>query len=388
MPLNKQILVSAPSLHRRKLITSALAGLGAMTLAACGGGSSSDLPSSVADRARRKGSSSTPASSTTAASTPAAASSTTAASNSNETVLTDTSFGVKGDGTTNDRVALQNAIDASVGKVLLITGKSRIDVSGLDLRNNSHIRFASGASIKLLPHNSSSYQVLRIWDVSNVIVENAYLDGSKELNSAYNNPNSDANGVGFSIAGASNVTLTAPTTIDMWGDGIYLANSFYTVTNPPQNITVNNHVATGCRRQGVSITSGSNITFNSPNWSNIAGSAPSAGLDIEPDNNNAVLQNINIVSPTTSNCHYGILIYLGSFAGPQSKQISINISNHHDTAAGHCGMEINGGVWNGYSVTGSIVCTSPTYTNSPAGYELDTWNAGGPTISVTNITRN
>ncbi|WP_277185464.1 hypothetical protein [Caballeronia sp. BR00000012568055] len=375
-------------MHRRKILTSALAGLGAMTLAACGGDSSSDLPASVADRAKRKGSSSTPASSTTAASPPAAASSTTAASSGNETVLTDTSFGVKGDGTTNDRVALQNAIDGSVGKVLLITGKSRIDVKGLDLRTNTHIRFATGASIKLLAHNSSSYQMMRIWDVSNVVVENAYLDGSKELNSATNNPNGDANGVGFSICGASNVTLTAPTTISMWGDGIYLANSWYTVTTPPSNVTVTNHVASGCRRQGVSITSGKNITFQSPNWSNISGSLPCAGLDIEPDNNNAVLQNISIVSPVTNNCQYGVLIYLGALAGPNAQNISITITNHHDTGARHAGMEIGGGSWNGYSVKGNITVTSPTYTKAAYGYELDTWQSGGPTISVTNITQN
>ena len=64
---------------------------------------------------------------------------------------------------------------------MLITGKSRIDVAGLDLRTNSHVRFASGASIKLLPHNTDTYEILRLADVSNVTLESPYLDGSKEL---------------------------------------------------------------------------------------------------------------------------------------------------------------------------------------------------------------
>lgn len=32
---------------------------------------------------------------------------------------------------------------------------------------DSHLRFASGASIKLLRHNTDSYSMLRIWDASN-----------------------------------------------------------------------------------------------------------------------------------------------------------------------------------------------------------------------------
>ena len=88
----------------------------------------------------------------TAASTPA----------STNGVLLDTSFGVKGDGSTNDRAALQRAIDGSVGQILLITGKSRIDAAGLTLRTNSHVRFASGASIKLLSHNTETYEIMRL----------------------------------------------------------------------------------------------------------------------------------------------------------------------------------------------------------------------------------
>ena len=88
-----------------------------------------------------------------------------------------------------------------------------------------------------------------------------------------------------------------------------------------KNITVNSHHASGCRRQGVSIISGSGITFNTPLWENIGGTQPGAGLDIEPNDNTAVIENIRIVSPTTKNCAGGgILIYFGFFAGPVARR--------------------------------------------------------------------
>ncbi|WP_236572579.1 right-handed parallel beta-helix repeat-containing protein [Burkholderia sp. 8Y] len=292
-------------------------------------------------------------------------------------VLQDKSFGVKGDGTTNDRAALQAAIDGSVGQILLITGKSRIDATGLTLHSNTHIRFAQGASIKMLPHKTDTYQMMRVWDVSNVNIEAPYLDGSKELNSV----GYGEFGMGISIAGATGVTITNPTTINCWGDGIYIGNSMGGSGKTSSNVSVSGHHANGCRRQGVSITSGNGITFTSPLWENISGTAPSCGLDIEPDDNSAVLQAIKIVNPTTQGCAGpGIQVYLGSFAGPVAKNVDIQISNHTDNCAigpfGVGGLELNGRV-----VTGAITSSNPVWKQN---WYLGDWDSKGPKVSVVN----
>ncbi len=368
---------------RRKFVTALVMGAGTAALAACGGGSADDL--AATDKRWHRAST---ASSASAASSTSVASSTqaTASSSTSGTVVNASSFGVKADGVTNDRVALQKAIDGSVGKILLISGKVRIDAAGLDLRSNSHLRFASGASIKLLAHNTASYQMLRVFDVDNVQIENATLDGSKELNSATNDPNDGGQGMGISIAGGTNVTITSPTTINCWGDGIYIGNSYRTVTKASNAVMITKHVATGCRRQGATITSGSNITFDSPTWSTIGGTMPSAGLDIEPNNNNAVLQNIKIISPTTNSCHYGILVYLGAFPGPVAKVVSIDITNHHDNASNHVAYAVGGLQLNGRSVTGHISSDNPVYTHSALGFSKTDWDNAGPSVEVTNMT--
>jgi hypothetical protein len=299
-------------------------------------------------------------------------------------VVVDTWFGVKGDGKTNDKANLQNAVDRSVGKTLLITGQSRIDASGLDMRTGSHLRFAPNASIKLLAHNEVFYQMLRIWDVRKVVLENATLDGSKELNSAKKDPAQGGYGMGISIAGSSDVAILSTATVNCWGDGIYIANSYAQKDKCSSAIRVIDHRASRCRRQGVSIISGRDVLFENPLWENIGGTDPSAGLDIEPNSNQDVLENIRIVSPTTRNCRTGILVYLKEIPGPIAKNVQVEISNHRDESSTDAAFSVSGLQTEGHVVTGRIVSFSPTWVN-PRLAEVKSvgYDNAGPAIVVT-----
>lgn len=298
--------------------------------------------------------------------------------------MADTAFGVKGDGKTNDRARLQAAIDGSVGRTLMITGKSRIDAAGLDLRSGSHVRFAPGASIKLLTHDTPSYQIMRIWDVHRVLLENAMLDGSKELSTARKDRNENGYGMGISIAGSSGVLIKSATTQGCWGDGIYIANSYRYDQVCSNEIQVLDHHANQCRRQGVSIISGKNILFERPVWENIGGTSPSAGLDIEPNTNRDVLENIRIVSPLTRNCRIGILVFLKALPGPVPKNIQIDISHHRDESSLDAAFNVSDLNTMGWIVTGHVASRSPTWVSPRlASVESVDYDKRGPAIIVT-----
>jgi hypothetical protein len=295
--------------------------------------------------------------------------------------VADTAFGATGDPRGNDRLALQRAIDSSVGKTLVITGPRRIDVTGLQLRTGSHLRFAPNASIKLIKHNVSDYEVIRIWDAQRVVVENAVIDGSKELNTAVGGQY----GMGLSILGSNDVTLISPTTINCWGDGIYIAGSYRGGLTYSTNIKVFNHHASGCRRQGVSIISAINVMFDHPVWTDIDGTPPSAGLDIEPNRNADVIENIRIISPFTRNCEAGILVYLKELPGLHPRNVTIAITGHRDEGSREAGFIVSGLRLRGYVVTGSITSTSPVWERpGKDGFISADYDEAGPKIVVTN----
>ncbi|MFM0630087.1 hypothetical protein [Paraburkholderia xenovorans] len=292
-------------------------------------------------------------------------------------------FGVSADGKTNDRAALQKAVDSSVGKTLVITGPCRIDAQGLHMRNNSRVRFAPGASLKLLPHDTQNYEVIRIWDVRHVLLENPRVDGSKELNTV----TGGEWGMGISIAGSTDVTILSPNTTNCWGDGIYIANSFGNGLPYSSDIRVMNHYASGCRRQGVSIISGRNILFDHPVWENIAGTLPSAGLDIEPNANTDVIENIRIVNPTTRHCQFGILVYLEALPGSREKYVSVVISGHKDEDSREAAYSVSGLATKGRIVTGYITSNSPTWVRPRRDAFVSTdYDRAGPKIDITNPT--
>jgi hypothetical protein len=291
-------------------------------------------------------------------------------------------FGVRADGKTNDREALQKAVDSSVGKTLVITGPCRLDPEGVFLRSHSRLRFTDNASLKLLPHDADNYGILRIWDVQHVFLDHPRVDGAKSLNAA----KGGEWGMGISIAGASDVTILSPRTVDCWGDGIYISNSFKPNGQAwSSDIKVTKHYASGCRRQGVSIISAKNVLFDHPVWENIEGTAPAAGLDIEPNTNTDVIENIRIVDPITRNCQVGILVWLEQLPGVQDKRVTVTIDGHRDEGSREAAFSVSGLKTKGRIVTGTIVSNSPTWVRpGREAFANEDYDRNGPHVDVSN----
>lgn len=245
-------------------------------------------------------------------------------------------FGVMASGS-DELDGLQRVLDFIPGRAeLRISRVHRIRPhaarQSLRVASHSRIVFDPGGKIENLPHRALGYEMLLLHDVQDVTICGAFLDGRRDLNAA--SGGEWGNGIQI-IGGVDAIRIVKPVTNNMWGDGIYVGEDPRTARNP-LSVEIWEPHADNCRRQGMSITSAHRCVVHHPVWTNTHGTPPSAGLDIEPNADTCVLDDIRIISPRTSgNAGAGVTAYLGMLRRA-SRPINIVISDHVSDRD-HCG---------------------------------------------------
>ena len=294
-------------------------------------------------------------------------------------------FGAKGNGATNDTAAIQKAINSlpSTGGVVVIPpGTYGIDaVTSLKLKSNVTLQMTPTTVLGVIPNAAAHYEVLSVGGVSNVNINSGVLYGDRLTHKA----TTGEHGFGVAILGSSNVTVTGTASNNMWGDGYYIGNgptfgsSLKTLSTNVKLIDVS---ADNNRRQGISLTSGKDISIVRAKLTNTKGAAPSAGIDIEPNGSSDTVQNISIVDTyTANNAGAGISIYLDALNGT-TKPVSITVTNHTDDGSG-VGMYIGTSKYG--SIPGSIVVDNPTWLNSQSsGLAMERIDYRGFSTTINN----
>ena len=248
------------------------------------------------------------------------------------------SFGAYGDGEHNDTAAIQAAIDAAAGKnatVFVPPGEYKIDaVQSLNLKSGITLQMTPESILRVIPNSVARYALLSVNGVENVRIRSGVLIGDRKRHFGIGGEW----GMGIRIVGAKSIEIEGTTCNEFWGDGIYIGET--PAGKPSENIRINNIKADQNRRQGLSLISGKNIEIIGARITNTNGTAPAAGIDIEPNNARNVLENINIRDLYTSeNQGAGILICLGPLSDT-ANPISIRVTSHHDDGSDR-GMQIS-----------------------------------------------
>ncbi len=216
-----------------------------------------------------------------------------------------TSFGAVPDDGIDDTQAFQNAIDETYrqggGTVLVPNGHYTIDATkSVMVRSNITLRLDTEAYLVASPNDKGIYNILQIKSVENVKILGGNIQGERHSHKG----TGGEWGMGIGIYEGKNITIENVSVRDCWGDGVYVGKN----KNASEKITLKNIKSINNRRQGLSITAVDTMTVTDSEFSQTGGTAPQAGIDIEPNEGDKV-RNVTIKNCVfNSNEKYGLLI--------------------------------------------------------------------------------
>jgi hypothetical protein len=200
-------------------------------------------------------------------------------------------------GETNDNGRIQRALDASVGGTCKIPSGTYdiyplgVDSNhyGLSIPSNINIIMEQDTILKCLPQSTNKFTVMTIYNVENVTITGGQIIGDRYEHTG----TIGEHGMGINIYHSKNVTLDNVTLKDHWGDCIYIGGQTIDGSMPtPTKITIKNCVLDNSRRQGISSTICDGVVIENCRITNINGTAPEYGIDIETNNPSIPCKNV------------------------------------------------------------------------------------------------
>jgi parallel beta-helix repeat protein len=186
--------------------------------------------------------------------------------------------------------ALQSAIDyaAKRGSVVKIpNGSYYVDAArGLRLHSGSRMHLSPETVIYALPNDLSSYAVLRCHSVEDVIIRGGRIVGDRDTHVGQ----LGEWGMGISVLSSDRVTIRDIVVERCWGDGIYIGADAVLGgrKGPSRRVQIERVTCQHNRRQGLSLTNCVGATISQSSFSYTFGTAPQAGVDIEPEGDDHV----------------------------------------------------------------------------------------------------
>lgn len=269
----------------------------------------------------------------------------------------------------NNRAALQTFINTSTaaGHGCYISVPHGIDVTGLTIPSNANIRFVGDGALKLLPYAANAYNMLNLNGVSNVLICDAVLYGSKELNG--NAPSGVDNGMGINIVGAClNIGIVKPQIRDCWGDGIYIG------AGNASGVEIISPRITGVRRNGISVTSSTGLIIADALVEYVRDAAPKAAIEFIPSSNADKLSGIQVIGFQSVRCQNSLAFNFQNLPGATAQVVDITVSGLVDIGCLDTVITQSNLFKGSNSVSGNIAINSPKYVHSNNAITSSSWD--------------
>lgn len=218
-------------------------------------------------------------------------------------------YGAVGDGAADDTDAINACLAANRNVIFSKTYKIKADKNnyngsstpdrytyGVSVPSGRTLLFGGGAKLVCQTSNAAYSAVLCMYGTSDVSIIGATIVGDRATNTL----TTGEWGHGIVCRAANNVIIRDCTICNCFGDGIVIGTSTATDEDAiGSDICVENCKIYNNRRQGITVGGGKNITIKDCEIYEINGTAPQAGIDIEPNQATTEVSNVLI-----SNCYF------------------------------------------------------------------------------------
>lgn len=119
-----------------------------------------------------------------------------------DSIVNPKQLGAKGDEINDDTIYINKALEYK--NVFISDGIYLINSDAIMPQSNSNIKLSNNALLKMIPNNKTNYQIIKISNKTNIVLEGGTLEGDKETHLA----TTGAFGMGIQIDNnSSNITI-------------------------------------------------------------------------------------------------------------------------------------------------------------------------------------
>jgi hypothetical protein len=182
-----------------------------------------------------------------------------------------------------------NNVLATKNYVRFLTGTYNVDVTKMIIpQSNQIIEFEPGVELKAITNALTDYQILKIANTNNLTIKGGLITGDRDTHTG----TTGEHGHGVWMENNTNLVIENMKVQKCWGDGFYHLSGETHLINP---VSDNN------RRNNFTVIGATKLTIDNPVFTNANGTAPQAGIDIEPNSDTDILKKITINNPYFEN---------------------------------------------------------------------------------------
>ena len=171
----------------------------------------------------------------------------------------------------------------------------------------SNIVFDLNGSVIIQKKNDKvGYAIFTVREVENVEIRNGTIIGDKEEH-IYSGESTHEWGFGIDIRGGKNIVIKNMEISKCTGDGVFITN-YFAKSLKSEEIRIIDTRIYECRRQGISIIDGNEVTIDGCEIFNIKGTSPQSGINLESWDSTQDIDNVYICNNKIYNCLNSIII--------------------------------------------------------------------------------